>query len=57
MAIQKPLPIEKMVFRKTNSHLGRSLLRDTLKQYDRSFVLRPNSPGSQLRYPLDPRKV
>ena len=25
MAIQKPLPIEKMVFRKTNSHLGRSL--------------------------------
>ena len=25
MAIQKPLTIEKMVFRKTNSHLGRSL--------------------------------
>ena len=25
MAIQKPLPIEKMAFRKTNSHLGRSL--------------------------------
>ena len=25
MAIQKPLPIERMVFRKTNSHLGRSL--------------------------------
>lgn len=25
MAIQKPLPIEKMVFRKTNLHLGRSL--------------------------------
>ena len=24
MAIQKPLPIEEMVFRKTNSHLGRS---------------------------------
>jgi len=25
MAVEKPMPIEKMVFRKTNSHLGRSL--------------------------------
>ncbi len=25
MAREKPLPIEKMVFRKTNLHLGRSL--------------------------------
>ena len=48
MAGEKPLPIEKTVLRKTNSHRPLAV-RDTLKQYDPSFALRPNSPGSQLR--------
>ena len=48
MAIQKPSPSKKWYF--ASKLASRPLaVRDTLKQYDPSVVLRPNWPGSQLR--------